>query len=217
MNAADRKDINFLPLRIKLARKKKKQRLILVIASFVLAVIIILAVWVPFKLERDYLTKARALDEKLDALNQAAPVYNQMIAKQKEYEQKKQALETLEKSGFKVLPFLEKISEVTPAGVYISQLSITADEGANITFITQDPVKTAALVVGLRRLDIFESVDIGTVPFIDNSKSVQLDLRFKWAREKPGEDVEKEGNKEPGRGAEIDALIKEAERKIKPQ
>jgi Tfp pilus assembly protein PilN len=140
-----------------------------------------------------------------------------MLAKQKEYDQKKQALETLAKSDFKVLPFLEKISEATPAGAYIAKLSVTADEGANITFVTRDPVETAALVVGLRRLDIFERVDIETVPFMDGSRPVQLNLRFKWAGEKPGEDGQRDAKKEPDKGADINAAIKDIERKIKPQ
>jgi len=211
------KEIDFLPQRIKRARGNKRQKLIFAIASFLLIALIGLAVWIPFKLEKDYLAKAGALDEKLSALNRAAPVYNQMLAKQKEYEQKRQALETLAKSDFKVLPFLEKISEATPAGAYISQLSVTAGEGANITFITRDPVETAALVVGLRRLDVFERVDIETVPFMGGSKPVQLNLRFNWAGEKPGEDGQKDAKKEPDKGADINAAVKDIERKIKPQ
>jgi len=211
------KEIDFLPQRIKRARGNKRQKQIFAIASFLLIALIGLAVWIPFKLEKDYLAKAGALDEKLSALNRAAPVYNQMLAKQKEYEQKRQALETLAKSDFKVLPFLEKISEVTPAGAYIAKLSVTADEGANITFITRDPVETAALVVGLRRLDVFERVDIETVPFMGGSKPVQLNLRFNWAGEKPGEDGQKDAKKEPDKGADINAAVKDIERKIKPQ
>jgi len=211
------KEIDFLPQRIKRARGNKRQKLIFAIASFLLIALIGLAVWIPFKLEKDYLAKAGALDEKLSALNRAAPVYNQMLAKQKEYEQKRQTLETLAKSDFKVLPFLEKISEATPAGAYISQLSVTAGEGANITFITRDPVETAALVVGLRRLDVFERVDIETVPFMGGSKPVQLNLRFNWAGEKPGEDGQKDAKKEPDKGADINAAVKDIERKIKPQ
>ena len=217
MNGIVVKEIDFLPQRIKRARGNKRQKLIFAIASFLLIALIGLAVWIPFKLEKDYLAKARALDEKLAALNQAAPVYNQMLAKQKEYEQKRQTLETLAKSDFKVLPFLEKISEATPAGAYISQLSVTAGEGANITFITRDPVETAALVVGLRRLDVFERVDIETVPFMGGSKPVQLNLRFNWAGEKPGEDGQKDAKKEPDKGADINAAVKDIERKIKPQ
>ena len=217
MNGVVVKEIDFLPQRIKRARGNKRQKLIFAIASFLLIALIGLAVWIPFKLEKDYLAKAGALDEKLSALNRAAPVYNQMLAKQKEYEQKRQALETLAKSDFKVLPFLEKISEVTPAGAYIAKLSVTADEGANITFITRDPVETAALVVGLRRLDVFERVDIETVPFMGGSKPVQLNLRFNWAGEKPGEDGQKDAKKEPDKGADINAAVKDIERKIKPQ
>lgn len=217
MNGIVVKEIDFLPQRIKRARGNKRQKLIFAIASFLLIALIGLAVWIPFKLEKDYLAKAGALDEKLSALNRAAPVYNQMLAKQKEYEQKRQALETLAKSDFKVLPFLEKISEATPAGAYISQLSVTAGEGANITFITRDPVETAALVVGLRRLDVFERVDIETVPFMGGSKPVQLNLRFNWAGEKPGEDGQKDAKKEPDKGADINAAVKDIERKIKPQ
>lgn len=213
MNGIVVKEIDFLPQRIKRARGNKRQKQIFVIVSFLLIALIGLAVWIPFKLEKDYLAKARALDEKLSVLNQAAPVYSQMLAKQKEYDQKKQALETLAESGFKVLPFLEKISEATPAGAYIAKLSVTADEGANITFITRDPVETAALVVGLRRLDIFERVDIETVPFMDDSKPVQLNLRFKWA----GENGKRDAKKEPDKGADINAAIKDVERKIKPQ
>lgn len=213
MSVAIVKDIDFLPQRIKLARKKKRQKWILIVVFFVLAVLVGLAVWIPFKLERDYRAKVKALDEKLSALNQAAPVYSQMLAKQKEYDLKKMTLDDLEKSSFKVLPFLERISEVTPPGVYISHLSVTADEGANITFISPGPVETAAMVVGLRSLDIFESVDIETVPFTNESKPVQLNLRFKWAKVKPGE----EAKKEPDKGAEINAAVKEAERKIKAQ
>ena len=217
MNGIVVKEIDFLPQRIKRARGNKRQKLIFAIASFLLIALIGLAVWIPFKLEKDYLAKARALDEKLAALNQAAPVYNQMLAKQKEYEQKRQTLETLAKSDFKVLPFLEKISEVTPSGAYIAKLCVTADEGANITFITRDPVETAALVVGLRRLDVFERVDIETVPFMGGSKPVQLNLRFNWAGEKPGEDGQKDAKKEPDKGADINAAVKDIERKIKPQ
>ena len=217
MNGIVVKEIDFLPQRIKRARGNKRQKLIFAIASFLLIALIGLAVWIPFKLEKDYLAKAGALDEKLSALNRAAPVYNQMLAKQKEYEQKRQTLETLAKSDFKVLPFLEKISEATPAGAYISQLSVTAGEGANITFITRDPVETAALVVGLRRLDVFERVDIETVPFMGGSKPVQLNLRFNWAGEKPGEDGQKDAKKEPDKGADINAAVKDIERKIKPQ
>jgi len=217
LNVVVTKDINFLPQRIRLAREKNRQKLILFFASFALVALISLAVWIPFKLEQDYLAKVKALDEKLSALNQATPVYNQMLAKQKEYDQKEQALEALGKSEFKVLPFLEKVSEVLPPGTYISHLSVTADEGANITFITSDPVKTASFIVGLRSLDIFESVDVETVPFMDSSKPLELKLRFKWAKEKPKEDVKKETKKEPDKGADINAAIKEAQSKIKPQ
>lgn len=211
------KDIDFLPQRIKLAREKKRQRMIIVVASVFLVVLAGLAIWIPFKMEKDYQAKARALDAKINELNQAAPVYNQMITKQKDYDQKNQALDTLAKNNFKVLPFLEKLSGVFPPGAYISDLAITADEGASITYISPGPVETAAIIVGLRSLDIFEAVDIEAVPFMGESKPVKLNLRFKWAKEKPAEDRNKETKKEPDKGDDINAAVKEAERKIKPQ
>jgi len=210
------KDIDFLPQRIKVPREKKRNRLILTAALIILAFLAGLAVWIPIKLEKDYLAKVKVLDEKITELKKGEPIYRQVLAKQEEYQEKKQALDTLKRNDFKIIPFLEKVKEVTPPGSYISKISVTADEGANITFVTRDPVETAALVVGLRSLDIFKNVDLATVPFIDYSKPVQFDLRFKWAREKPKEGTKEEVNKEVDKGAEINAAIKEAERKIKP-
>lgn len=209
------KEINFLPPRIKKARESKRQKLFVLAASLVLAAITGLAVWYPFMLEKKYLAKSRELDQKIAILNQAAPVYNQMLEKQKEYEQKKEALAKLEKVSFKVIPYLENIATALPPGAYITHMSVITDEGVNMTFITRDPVDTAALVVGLRRLGLFASVDIESVPFMDVMKPVQLNLRFKWAEENKKDNNKMEANKEPDKGAEMNAAIKEIESKIK--
>lgn len=195
------KEINFLPQRIILSQEKKKKRLILIIVSIVLATIFGLLVLIPFRMENFYLEKDRELERELSALNVDSPIYNQMVAKQKEYNNKKKVLEVLKKGNFKVLPFLENVSNVLPAGAYISNLSIIADEGVKITFISPDPVATASIVVGLRKLDVFQAVEIEEVPFIDEgSKPIQMDLRFKWAKEQSGESAKKESMQETGKG-----------------
>ncbi|MDF9409766.1 hypothetical protein L7E55_15655 [Pelotomaculum isophthalicicum JI] len=222
------KDIDFLPQRFTLERKKNKQRLLLIMIIFIVAVFAGLSVWVPFKMEKELLAKSKTLDENINMLNRATPTYNQMIAKQKEYEQKKQTVNNLESNVFKVIPFLEKVSEVTPQGVYVSQLAIIADEGVNITFISNSPVETANILVGLRKLDIFQSVNIEEVPFVGNPSQVKFNLRFKWAKEAPNKDTSKDTakdtakdtSKDTGKSSDkgdVNAAVKEVESKIKSQ
>lgn len=143
-----------------------------------------------------------------------------MAARQKQYEQQEQIINQLEKNIFKVIPFLENVSKVTPWGVYIAKLAITADEGVNVTFISHDPVETANILVGLRKLDVFQTVAIETVPFAEGLRPVEFKLRFKWAGEISEGKASKEANGEAGQGpdiGEINTAIKEAQNKIKPQ
>ncbi len=216
MNIKNAKEMNFLPARIILERRRKKNKQLMVMGVFMATVVLVLSFWIPHKIEKRYLGKIGELEDELTLLQQSDDIYNLLVNKQKELERNVSTVNSLEDSAmFMVLPFVQRISEQLPAGAYITNLSVRPEQGADISFYTPGPVKTAEIVVGLRRLDYFESVNLSVVPLAQEAKTIQFKLQFKGT-ENNLQNVEQD-DIIMDKGAEIDAAIREAEIKINPQ
>ncbi|NTW04854.1 MAG: hypothetical protein HGA27_01870 [Peptococcaceae bacterium] len=200
------RDMNFLPDRIVLEHREKRSKRLLVIYSFLLSVVFLLMFFVPYGLERKYENQLTAEKKEIATLNKSESIYNNFISRKNALSESIDIVNQLERDNLlMILPFVQRVSEQFPAGAYISQLSISSGNGADIVFTAPGPVEVAKIALGLRRMDVFKAVDIEKVPLTGGSEKIQFNLIFKDS-EQVMDNRDDEENRQ-NEGAEINAAI----------
>ncbi|WP_066638198.1 PilN domain-containing protein [Desulfolucanica intricata] len=175
------KDINFLPERIILARKKRRNCFLYAAAAFLALVVIGGAVCLPFLVVRDYQSRLAGVNQMLGELEPAKPYYEEKVALQQELHKKEMALQDIGEKHLNITQMLKYINEILPGDCYVSALSVKAGEEFNIQVVTNSPIETARVLVGLRQMEVFEEVSlsgVGDVPFAAGPQPVDFKLKF---------------------------------------
>ncbi|MFZ5646936.1 MAG: PilN domain-containing protein [Bacillota bacterium] len=189
------KDFNFLPERILLARQKRKQNFIGLVSGLLFLAVLGGAVWFPFKVARGYQSSLDSVRREISLLDPAKPFFEEKEALQKDLSKKELAIKDIEGKQQKITDIIRKIDSILPRGCYVSFLSVKAREEMSIKVVTNDPVDTARILVGLRKLEMFKKVELAAVPdvpFTAGPREVEFNLVFIGASE--NKDKEKEKN-----------------------
>ncbi len=213
MKRISTRDINFLPERIVLEHRVKRNKQLFATYSFLLAVILLLMFLIPYHLEKNYLDQLAVKKNKVAMLNKSEPIYSKLVSRKNALSKSIDIANKLEEdNSLMILPFVQRVSEQFPAGAYITQLSISSGTGADITFTAPGPVEVANIALGLRRMDVFKAVDIEKIPLIAGSEKIQFNLIFKDSRQ----NIENKDNEQNSQneGAEINAAVREAKSKL---
>lgn len=191
------KDFNFLPERILQARRKRKQGIMGLVAGLLFFAVLGGAVWFPFKVARAYQSDLDSVRREISRLEPAKSFYEEKEALLKDLSVKELAIKDIEGRQQKITDILKKIDSILPRGCYVSFLSVKAREEMNIKVVTNDPVDTARILVGLRKLEMFKKVDLSAlpeVPFTAGPREIEFNLVFTGASEDTEKDKDKEKN-----------------------
>jgi len=178
------KDINFLPERIVRLRRKKQQRKIASVVGAISFVIIVAAIWFPFYLASAYQDKIDEVDKEIKKLEPARPYFEEKQALEKDLIKKELVLQDIKGKQQKITEALQQVNTILPSGCFVTTLDIKAKEQFSVQVVTNNPVDTAKVMVGLRQLGIFDKVElsgVGDVPFTEGPQPVKCDLKFKGA------------------------------------
>ena len=209
------KDINFLPERVVLARKRKKQRIIICLFSFLILIMIGMSIWLPFYITSYYQKELDKINRQITKLEPAKPYYQKIESEQKELQNKELALQDIEKKQLKITDLLQSINKILPSDCFVTALNIKAREDFSIEVITHNPVETAQVLVGLRQLNLFNKVELaetGDIPFTEGPHPVKFKLKFIGASEQKQED----GTSKPQEKQTLEEALQEARDTVNP-
>lgn len=172
------KDIDFLPARIRLARRKRRNIFLAGFFGMMLAMSLYFIYAYPQSLIREYERELAVENAMIQDLERGKEVYERLQARKARHDALVAALLEIEKQRFEALEIMEKIASAMPAGVMISKLSISPSK-VSITVVSKNPIDTARVLVSLRRLDIFKEVELAGAPMVQEPKEVSFELALK--------------------------------------
>ena len=189
------KDINFLPERLVLARKRRKQRIEISLFGVLVLMMIGMAIWLPFYINGYYQKELDKISQQIIKLEPAKPHYQEKEAAQLDLHNKELALQDMEKKQLKITELLQDINKILPSDCFVTALNVKAKEDFSMEVITNNPVETAQVLVGLRGLNLFKKVELagtGDIPFTEGPHPVKFTLKFIGASEQKQEEVKSE-------------------------
>ncbi|KJR96140.1 MAG: hypothetical protein VR68_15600 [Peptococcaceae bacterium BRH_c4a] len=194
------KDINFLPERILLTRRKRRLSVIYGAAGLLLSAMLGGALWLPVKIAHGYQSSLQGVKLEINKLEPARPYFEEKERLLKEASKKELAIKDIEGRQQKITDILKKINSILPRGCFVTVMGVRAKEEMIIRVMTNDPVETARILVGLRNLGLFKKVelaDVTEVPFSTGLREIEFKLVFIGAIENKEKDKEK-GGKDAG-------------------
>ena len=210
------KDINFLPERIVLARKRKKKIFQYSMTGILIFVIMGLVAWLPFQVAGYYEDKLAGISREINILEPAKPYYEEKEALIKDLHNKEQALQEIKEKQLKITGIMQQINLILPPNCFVKELKVKAKEEFNIQVVTNSPLETARVLVGLRQMNLFEKVELagaGDVPFTEGPKPVTFKLKFTGT----GDKKEQEDIKEPAKEESLEEKLDKARTLIEEQ
>lgn len=177
------KNIDFLPLRIRAARKKRRNRILFSVAAVLLAVSLYFLYTFPQNLIRKYEHELAVENALVQDLGKGKEVYDRLQAKKARHDAMLAALDEIEKQRFEPLKLLDVIGDALPGGVSISKLSVLPNK-VSMTIVSASPIDTARVLVALRKTDLFKEVELPSAPMLEEPKEITFDLALK---DKPAE------------------------------
>lgn len=178
------KDINFLPERITRARKRKRKAILYGLLGMLYFTALTWALLFPFQAAREYENRLAKVNRQINALEPAEPLYQKKEELLQALKDKQAAVEDIEDRQVKVIDILRQINSILPENCYITYLAIKDKTDFIIEVVTNNPVETARVQVGLRKLGLFKEVklaDTGDVPLVEEPRPVEFKLKFAGA------------------------------------
>jgi len=172
------KDIDFLPAGIRTAREKRKEKLFLGLLGVLLAVGVCVLYTYPQKIIREYERELAVKNTFIHDLEKGKAVYDRLQATETKLNTMLVALDEIEGQHFAAVNLMTKIAEVLPYNVNVSKLSLKPSK-VTLTVVSASPIDTARVVVALRRLDLFQEVEISAAPLVNEPKEITFELTLK--------------------------------------
>ena len=215
------KDINFLPERIILARRKRRLSVVYCVTGLFVLSILGGALWVPVKIAHGYQSKLQAVSQEIKKLEPARAYYEEKEKLFKDLSNKELALKDIEGQQQKITDIMKKVNSILPRGCFVTLMGVRAKEEMVIKIVTDDPVETARVLVGLRNLGLFKKVELANmseVPFATGPREIEFKLVFIGAIEnKDKENGSKNAETEAGKkGDNTVGKVQKLQELVKP-
>ncbi len=172
------KDIDFLPVGIRTARKKRKEKLFLGLLGVLLAAGVYMLYTYPQKIIRECERELAVKNTFIHDLEKGKAVYDRLQATEAKLNTMLAALDEIEGQRFSAANLMAEIAEALPYNVSVSKLSLESSK-VTLTVVSASPIDTARVVVALRRLDLFQEVEISAVPLVNEPKEITFELALK--------------------------------------
>ena len=142
------------------------------------ALILFAYILLQMKINRLKAENARITAE-INSIGDVDEAYKNYEKKQSELQQMKGTLSAIQNEKVDVLAFLKNLSRYIPENVYVSSLSLSDGNSFNVSFIVTNPIDIIKLVIKLRQMDVFENVEISSVPITNGENAVSFSLKIK--------------------------------------
>ncbi len=196
-------DLNFLPTCILQARRRRVQRLYLILSAWGVALVLGAAIYAPFYVAGSYCTQIEDYREQYRELEAARPYYEQLQRTKAQFSLQTQTIELINEQRVEVVELIDGISRILPPGVHVTMMEVDASSGVHLKFEVESPVQTAQVIVGLRSLGIFEQVEPTKVPLRYGREVIELKMHFTGVVVEPGADGK---SPEPALPEEVDIV-----------
>lgn len=174
------KEINFIP-DFMLKEKEHTGRRIAVALGTAAIVLICFAVYYLPELKVFSLSEQlKNLNVELNFYSDVKEIKNKLEETEAKLAKKKAILDEISKGEVDVISMLEKLTEAAPQNVALSYLSTTGTDDINVSYIVNNPIEANQLVENLRKLDIFEKVEMPPgIPIVDRMTNIDFKLKLK--------------------------------------
>ncbi|MBU4533865.1 MAG: hypothetical protein KJ650_09610 [Firmicutes bacterium] len=171
-------DLNFIPRPILQSRRRRVQRLYLLLSAWGVAAFIAVALYAPFYLAGIYGAEIEGYREQYRELEVARPYYEELERTRLEYQAQTETVAVINQQRLEVVQLIDGISMSMPPGVIVTMMEVDASSGVHLKFEAESPVQTARVIVGLRSLGIFEQVEPTHVPLRYGREEIELKMNF---------------------------------------
>ena len=173
------KDINLMPLRHKSDNNSMMLFTAISVAVLVTAVIFLFAYILP-QMKIDRLKQENSkIAASISSIGDLDAAVNSYTKKQEKLKKIKDSYDAINKEKIEVLGFLENLKKYIPENVFLSSFLYNNNGAVNLNFITYGPVDVAKLIVKLRQMNMFESVDLSSIPLAEDENIISLSLKIK--------------------------------------
>lgn len=173
------KNINFVPEFV-IKEKQALKRIFLV--AFLTAVLTLTCFGIYYIPE----LKIFALNEKIENLNReinffedVQKLYDNLKATREKLENKKKIIEEISKNEIDIIPLIDKLISAAPQGVETSYIAFNDKKEISVSYIINNPIQANALVDNLNKLNIFEQVEMPTIPIVDKKTDISFKLKLR--------------------------------------
>lgn len=193
------KDINFLPERVTGARERRRKSVLRGLTGLLFFAALGWAILLPSRVACDYKNELVSVNREISKLEPARPVYEKKQKLLKDLKRKESAVKDIEARQLKVIDILRQINSILPRDCYVTYLAVKDKKDFIIEVVTGNPVETARVLVGLRKLGLFEKVElagVGDVPLGEEPRPVKFELKFAGAGDEKEDEQQENINPE---------------------
>ena len=173
------KEINFIPDFV-IKENQNKARLIMVAVGTVVFTLMAFAVYFIPEVRLSILSiQNENMNTEMKFLEDVKEIKNKLENLEARVDKKKKALEDISRNEVDVVLLMEKLTAAAPQNVSLTFFSVSGPENINVQYIINNPVEASNLVDNLRKLDIFERVEMPSIPIVDRRTDVKFNLKLK--------------------------------------
>lgn len=94
-------------------------------------------------------------------------------------DQKKEILKSITENEIDIMPLINKVLSAAPQNVFLSYLNVGENKEISVSYIINNPVEANLLANNLRKLNMFEKVDMPSIPIVDRKMDISFKLKLK--------------------------------------
>lgn len=173
------KEINFIPVFVIEERKRIARMIRVAIITAVITLAGFAIYFLPdiqISILKDTL---RNYDTELNYLDDIKKIERKLKEVETKLTNKKKILEEINKEEVDIIFLIDKLSSARPPNVILTYLSIDKNKEVNVSYIVNNPVEATQLVNNLINLNIFEKVELPSIPLMDKKTDISFKLKLK--------------------------------------
>ncbi len=178
------KEINFIPDFMEKEKEQKKRMVKVAILTTIFTLMCFAVYFIP-DLQTEFMeAELTSLESREKLMADVKQIKDDLEDTEKKLNQKKSIIEEVSKGEVDIVFVLDKLTSAAPQNVKLSYFS-TSDSGEiSASYIINNPVEGTKLVANLRKFDIFERVDMPSMPMVDRKTDISFRLKLKSNKEK---------------------------------
>ena len=123
--------------------------------------------------------RVKNMNVELSFYSDVKDINNRLKETEAKLVKRKGILEEVSKGEVDIAMMLEKLTTAAPKNVVLSYFSTTGGGNINASYIINNPIEANQLEDNLKKLNIFEKVEMPAIPIVDRRTEANLKLTLK--------------------------------------